>query len=561
MATRTAAATAAKSVAPTSTSATPATSTTATSTGKSAQQARADAKAQRLAKRGGTTTVAVNTVSDENAQPFGLLPLLRLPNSGKGVWASIRDLTPALLLKQKTSRWGSPTADTLTRVRGRMHTMRGKGKLIFFVLREALWSVQCTVSVSVPGVSADMIKFISSQNRESVVDVVGVVRLTSQPVESVTQQNVELEVHSFYLVTAAQPSPFSVEDASHPEGSVDARGVPYVQVQQDMRLNNRVIDMRVAANNAIFRLQSAVCQLFREFLLKNSFTEIHTPKLLGSASEGGANVFRLDYFGSPACLAQSPQLYKQMALMGDLQRVFEIAPVFRAEDSNTHRHLCEFVGLDLEMCIRDHYHEVLDVLGGLFNYIFSNLNSRWAHEINLVAQQYPAEPLQWIRNGPALRLNYLEGVRMLRESGPQWDMSDTADLTTPHEKQLGRLVKAKYGTDFYILDQYPLAVRPFYTMPNAENPLYSNSYDLFIRGEEIVSGAQRIHDPELLLQRANFWNIDPATIQPYIDAFKYGAYPHGGGGVGCERVVMLFLGLDNIRKTSMFPRDPHRCAP
>jgi aspartyl-tRNA synthetase len=135
------------------------------------------------------------------------------------------------------------------------------------------------------------------------------------------------------------------------------------------------------------------------------------------------------------------------------------------------------------------------------------------------------------------------------------------DLSTPHEKELGRIVKEKYGTDFYIMDKYPLGVRPFYTMPDPENPELSNSYDLFIRGEEIVSGAQRIHDVDLLIERANHWNIPLASIQSYVDAFKHGVLPHAGGGIGLERVVMLYLGLKNIRKTSMFPRDPSRLSP
>jgi aspartyl-tRNA synthetase len=251
------------------------------------------------------------------------------------------------------------------------------------------------------------------------------------------------------------------------------------------------------------------------------------------------------------------------AACGGFERVFEIGPVFRAENSNTHRHLCEFTGLDFEMAIYEHYYEALDVMGNMFIHIFDGLNERYRQEMQIISQQYPFEPLQYLR--PSLRISFKEGIDMLHEANWRDDKGNPAnyddDLSTPQEKFLGQLVKEKYKTEFYILDKYPLSVRPFYTMPCPENPKASNSYDLFIRGEEIVSGAQRIHDVNLLIERANHWKIPLPTIQSYIDAFRHGALPHAGGGIGLERVVMLFLGLGNIRKTSLFPRDPSRLGP
>jgi len=281
------------------------------------------------------------------------------------------------------------------------------------------------------------------------------------------------------------------------------------------------------------------------------------PKLISAASEGGANVFSLPYFEKTAFLAQSPQLYKQMAITSDLKKVFTIGPVFRAENSNTHRHLTEFVGLDLEMAFIHHYHEVVDVIGNLFTDIFRGLQKEFRSEIEICGKQFPCEEFKFL--DPPLKLDYKEGVAMLNEAGIE--MGDEEDLSTPNEKFLGRLVKAKYDTDFYILDKYPLAVRPFYTMPDPKDARYSNSYDMFMRGEEILSGAQRIHDPELLTERAKAHGIALDTIQSYIDSFTFGCPPHAGGGIGLERVTMLFLGLDNIRKTSMFPRDPKRLTP
>jgi aspartyl/asparaginyl-tRNA synthetase len=261
--------------------------------------------------------------------------------------------------------------------------------------------------------------------------------------------------------------------------------------------------------------------------------------------------------GRPACLAQSPQFYKQMAICGDLTRVFEIGSVFRAEDSNTHRHLTEFIGLDMEMAIFESYHEVLDVLDHLFVYMFQGLQNRFAKELSVISQQYPFEPLEYLPE--TLRITFAEGIKMLQDAGH--DVEPLEDLNTEMERTLGRLVKEKYKTDFYILHKFPLGIRPFYTMPDPEDDRYSASFDVFIRGEEIISGAQRIHDPELLTERAKKHGIPIEQIQSYLDAFKCGAYPHGGAGVGLERVVMLFCGLNNIRKTSMFPRDPRRLAP
>jgi len=297
--------------------------------------------------------------------------------------------------------------------------------------------------------------------------------------------------------------------------------------------------------------------LFREYLLGQGFIEIHTPKLISGASEGGAQVFSVKYFETTAFLAQSPQLYKQMAVCGDVERVFEIAPVFRSENSQTHRHMTEFMGLDLEMAFNDHYYEVLDVIDKLFTSIFDGLTTRFSKELEIIGNQYPFQPLKYSK--PTLRIPFPEGIAMLREAGIE--ANDLEDLSTPQEKALGALVKEKHGVDFYILDKFPKSARPFYTMPDPKDERYTNSYDLFLRGEEISSGSQRIHDSQMLEASATALGIDTRTIRAYIDSFKFGAPPHGGCGVGLERIVMLYLGLNNIRKSCMFPRDPKRITP
>ena len=401
-------------------------------------------------------------------------------------------------------------------------------------------------------VSRQMVKWVSAITRESIVDVEGTVVAVENKIEACTQQDVELSGYGCLLISKAKLLPFEIADASRRLD--DKEGA---QVAQDTRLDNRFIDLRTPANQAIMRCQSAVGQLFRESLLSKGFVEIHTPKIIPGASESGASVFKLNYMGKTAFLAQSPQLYKQMAVCADLDRVFEIGPVFRAEDSNTHRHLCEFVGLDMEMTIKEHYFEVLDVLGDLFVYMFDGLKNQFAKELEAVNKQYPFAPLRY--NTPTTKIPFKEGVQMLQAAG--YDQDPLGDLSTEFERKLGELVAEKYGTDFYILYDYPMAIRPFYTMPSPHDPDYSNSYDIFIRGEEIISGAQRIHDPELLVKQVLAKGMELDGLKDYIDSFRYGACPHGGCGVGCERVVMLYLGLNNIRKSSMFPRDPDRLTP
>jgi len=443
-------------------------------------------------------------------------------------------------------------AEQKVTVRGRLHTSRAKGKQCFFVVRQQAASVQCLAFVN-EIVSKQMIKFIAHVSKESIIDVEAVVKKVDEKVESCSQQDVELYVQQVWVVSASDPQlPLQIEDAGR--RMTDEDEGTFARVNQDTRLDNRVLDLRTPTNQAIFRLEAGVCKLFRDTLAGKGFVEIHTPKIISAASEGGANVFKVSYFKGSAYLAQSPQLYKQMAIAADFEKVYTVGGVFRAEDSNTHRHLTEFVGLDLEMAFKFHYHEVLDTIGDMFTSIFRGLTDHYQSEINTVCEQFPHEPFRFL--DPPLRLEFPEAVELLREAGVE--MGDEDDLSTPAEKLLGRLVKAKYDTDFFILDKFPLAVRPFYTMPDPSDTKYSNSYDMFMRGEEILSGAQRIHDPEFLIARAKIHGVELDTITSYIDSFRYGCPPHAGGGIGMERVTMLYLGLDNIRKTSMFPRDPKK---
>lgn len=518
---------------------------------------------------------------------FGTLPLIQSTERTGKKFARVQDLDETM------------DKQTVT-IRARVHNVRGKGNLCFLVLRQNFSTVQA-IFVKGEENPKEMVTFAAGLGKETIVDLEGVVTVAQEKIVATTQQSVEIAARKIFIVSLAEQLPMQIEDAARPKSILKAQdkeielleqkirsvqekrqgltpdseedtklkaeeaelvkqksaAQKYVKVSRETRLDNRVLDLRTPANQAVFRVQSAVCQLFRENLLSQGFTEIHSPKMIGCASEGGANVFKLKYFEGWAFLAQSPQLYKQMSICADMDRVFEVGPVFRAENSNTHRHLTEFVGLDLEMSFYEHYHEVLDVLDALFISIFDGLTKRFSAELEAIRSQYPFEPLKY--SFPSLRLKYSEGVAMLREAGVTMD--DQEDLSTENEKFLGRLVKQKYDTDFYMLDKFPLAIRPFYTMPDPTDARWSNSYDFFIRGEEILSGAQRIHDPDLLLQRANACGVGIEGIKDYVDSFRFGALPHGGGGIGMERVVMLYLGLSNIRMTSLFPRDPSRLTP
>ncbi|KAI6190472.1 Aspartyl-tRNA synthetase [Aphelenchoides bicaudatus] len=449
-------------------------------------------------------------------------------------------------------------------IRGRLHTSRVKGKSCFATIRHQIYTVQICAFAG-DDFPREMVKFIGAVSKESIVDVEGTVVKVQKPITSCTQSSIELSIKSFFVVSSSEPKlPLQIEDASRPvveqdEGDVETQlaATSLATVKLDTRLNNRVLDLRTPTSHGIFKVQAGICHAFRMALVEKGFVEIHTPKIISAASEGGANVFEVSYFKGSAYLAQSPQLYKQMAIAGDFDRVFTIGAVFRAEDSNTHRHMTEFVGLDLEMAFKFHYHEAMLTVANTMNEVFKYLQANFQSEIETIRKQYSSEP--FIFTDEPVVLKYHEGVALLRENGIE--QGDEEDLSTANEKALGALVREKYKTDFYVLDKFPLAVRPFYTMPDPDDKRYSNSYDMFMRGEEILSGAQRIHDPNLLTERANHHQIDVSKIQAYIDAFKYGCPPHAGGGIGLERVTMLFLGLKNIRLSSLFPRDPSRLTP
>ncbi|KAL8838291.1 MAG: hypothetical protein Q9170_002188 [Blastenia crenularia] len=458
----------------------------------------------------------------------------------------------------------------------RIHNARVQSaKLAFLVLRDEAHTIQAVIAEGGTNkISRQMVKWCGGINSESIVRATGLVKQPKEPVTSTSISNFELHVEQLYMISeAAQMLPVQVKDCMRAppmnedlkeEAETDAQGLPVVSLAA--RLNNRVLDGRTAANQAIFQLQSGISNLFIEFMNANRFTWINSSRLAGAATEGGAGVFEIKYFDTKAYLTQSPQFFKQMAIAMDMKRVCEIGPVFRAENSNTHRHLTEFTGLDFEMVIKNDYHEVLAFGEKLMLYIIRNLQQRPEYKrlTKVVDEVFPgAGDFKLPPGDEAQRFTFTEAVNLLNENGIEASESD--DLSTPQEKALGRIIHDKYNTDFYTIDKYPSSVRPFYTMPDPSNPEVSNSYDFFMRGQEIMSGAQRIHNYNQLCERmrANDPPLDPLSegFRHYTDAFKYGCAPHGGGGLGLNRILQFYLGLPDIRFATLFPRDPGRLAP
>ncbi|GJJ09741.1 hypothetical protein Clacol_003965 [Clathrus columnatus] len=473
-------------------------------------------KAERLAKEAEEQKARAANEVDVSSGKYGPLPLNQSKERSGRKRISITSLSP------------NQEGETVL-FRARVNTSRAQGsKMVFLNLRQRTESVQALVVVTPEKISKQMVKWVGGLADESIILVEGSVQLPKEEVKSATVGNVEILISQIHLEAAPQIRlPFSIEDASRPESELDKEDTQFTRVLLDTRLDNRIIDLRTQTNQAVFKLQSAVTDLFASFLRSEGFTEIHSPKLQGAATESGASVFKVGYFKGDAFLAQSPQLHKQMCIAADFERVFEIGPVFRAEDSNTHRHLTEFIGLDLEMAFQEHYHEVMDLIDGMLKSIFKGLTENYSREIAAVGKQFPADPFKWREE--TLKLTFKEAVDLLVEDGVERETLD--DINTTNEKRLGRIIRDKYDTDYFIIDKFPMALRPFYTMPDPEDPTLSNSYDFFMRGEEILSGAQRIHEPNLLIEKMQEKGIDPASMQAYVDAFRLGCPPHAGGGI------------------------------
>lgn len=320
----------------------------------------------------------------------------------------------------------------------------------------------------------------------------------------------------------------------------------------EAKLDRRSLSLRNIRERARFRIQEGIVRGFRDFLYEQGFTEIHTPKIGAKSAEGGANMFRLSYFHRPAVLQQSPQLYKQM-MVGVFDRVFETGPVFRAEKHNTRRHLNEYTSLDFEM---GYIHSFLDICAmetGFLQYTMNLLEKEYSKELKLLNITLPdVEKIPYVRFDEAKRLVSEKYKRKIR---------NPFDLEPEEEELIGKYFKEEYNADFVFVTHYPSKKRPFYAMDDPEDTRYTLSFDLLYHGLEITTGGQRIHDLNMLEEKIQAKGMTEEGLEQYLDAFRFGMPPHGGLGIGLERLTMRLLGEDNVREACLFPRDMSRLEP
>ncbi|KAI2628415.1 aspartyl-tRNA synthetase [Xylaria nigripes] len=438
------------------------------------------------------------------------------------------------------------------------HTRNVSAKLAFIVLRQSADTIQAVLQVREGAVSEQFVRWAEHLYSECIVHLRGELRIPPERVKSCSIHHLEVVVHKMHvLVPVETPLLIDVLGMDQIEENPDTHE-NQLTVSNRVRTANRVVFLRTPAMQSVFRIRARVSNIFRSILDEEGFIEIQTPKLQPAATESGASVFPVQYFGRTAYLAQSPQLAKQMAISADFGRVYEIGPVFRAEDSNTPRHLTEYTGLDLEMAITNDYHEVIDIIDTMLKAIFKGIYSRHRKEIDHIKERFPHEDLVWLEKTP--RLTFKEGIELLNSSGWVGDhgrpASENEDLATRAEIRLGQLVKEKYKTDYFIIDKFPTAARPFYTHLDEKDEKFTNSFDIFLRGQEIATGGQRINNPRILAARMKKAGVDPDTMEEYMQAFESGAPPHAGCGIGLERILFLLLGLGDVRNASLFPRDP-----
>lgn len=317
-------------------------------------------------------------------------------------------------------------------------------------------------------------------------------------------------------------------------------------------LDFRPITLRNEKERAVFRIQNGITDGMRRFFAQNDFTEIHSPKIVYAGAEGGANIFRLDYFGREAYLAQSPQFYKQM-MVGVYERVFEIGPVFRAEKHDTSRHLNEYTGVDFEMGYIESFQDIMQMETEMLREVMRELKDNYSYELELLSVRVPE-----IVEIPAIR--FREAKEWIAETYNR-PVKDFNDFEPEEERLLCNLIQEKFGSEFVFVTHYPSKKRPFYAMDDPQNPEETLSFDLLFRGMEITTGGQRIHEYDAQLRKIIERGMDPETFESYLLMHKYGMPPHGGLGMGLERLTCKLLEKENVRYTTLFPRDIHRLLP
>lgn len=412
-------------------------------------------------------------------------------------------------------------------VSGAVHKIRGFGGLRFIIIRDGQFLIQCKLESSSSNVPAE------NYAEGNYVSVTGVCRK-----EPRAPHGAEIEIETINVLSRpAAEMPFSVNQK-------------LFEVGIDNNLNFRPISLRHPKQRAIFAIQSAISMLFREGLREIGFTEIHTPKLVFAGAEGGANVFRVEYFDRKLFLAQSPQFYKQM-MVGVFGKVMEVGPVFRAEPHETSRHLNEYTSMDFEMGPIGGFEEIMQVETYLLRYILRRLPEFCAEELKLLEVSMPQ-----IGDIPVVRMS--EALEIISK---KHKVEDRSDLDPHGEQLLCQHVFKETGSEFVFVTHYPTAKRPAYAMEDPENPEVTLSFDLLFRGLEVTTGGQRIHDYAMQVEKMKRFGYNPDDFESYLQIHKYGMPPHGGLGLGLERLTMQLLKLSSIKEACLFPRTMTRVTP
>jgi nondiscriminating aspartyl-tRNA synthetase len=416
------------------------------------------------------------------------------------------------------------------RLAGWLHNLRALGQINFVTLRDASGIVQIVLT------KAEFDQ-LDGALPESVIEVEGTVVAEPQAPGGFELHDPAITV----LNKVSEPLPFPINK-------------PNLDVHIDTFLNAATVGLRHPTKQAIFRLSAGVMAGFRQYLDRRGFVEVASPKIVESATESGANVFKIDYFGRPAYLAQSPQFYKQM-LVGVFERVYEVGPVFRAEPHSTARHTNEFISLDVEFgFIRDHF-DVMTLLTRLIRAMLAHLQAHHARELDRLDVNAPLAPETFPH------IYFPDAMQLIYERHAE-DCRHEPDLAPQHERWLGEWARAEHQSDFLFVTGYPMVKRPFYTHPNPADPRYANGFDLIFRGTELVTGGQRLHKFEDYLEALRARGItDLSPFEGYLQAFRYGMPPHGGFAIGLERFMWLLMGASNLRESTLFPRDLNRLSP
>lgn len=437
-----------------------------------------------------------------------------------------------VLIKQTPKKIGEKI-----KIAGWINVIRSHGKVVFIDLRDRSGAMQLVVTPDKKGAFENA----SKCHDEYVVEVEGLVK--ERPENLINKKmktgRVEMEVEDLKILSAVEgelPFEINIEDLG---------------LKLQTLLENRNLALRNEKIKSIFKVFSVVIDSYRKALKKDEFQEIKTPKILSSASEGGANFFKVKYFKQEAFLAQSPQFYKQMGV-GIFERVFEVGPVFRAEPHFTSRHINEYISLDAEMGFIESYEDLMIQLEKVFWQVIEEIREKCQRQIEIYKASLPEK-----KEIPRMKLS--EALEILeKEYGKK---SEILDIDPEGERLICEYAKKKYGSDLVFLTHYPTEIRPMYTMPCEDNPDETCSFDLLFRGVEIATGGQRIHNYKQLVASIKAHKFDPKKFEKYLEIFKYGMPPHGGWGMGSERIVQKILGLKSIKEASLYPRDVKRITP